>query len=202
MALLTFQHRVGDNIIRISIVFGNKFFHPYHIVPLIKFVGTFMKNTDSFITEFFVKANTVVMQMFILMFSVRNTSIYICYTLLCENFFELFVEFSSDSVSVILKADINTCFNLPIIRFSAFENSGIRIADNFSVEFGYNIRAPFERSFYAICKFFNAWNIVFKCYCRVFNIWFVYGEQFFGVAYLCRSDMQFIVHDYDLFNTL
>ena len=83
MVLLTIQHRVGDNIIRISIVFGNKFFHPYHIVPLIKFVCTFMKNTDSFITEFFVKANTVVMQMFILMFSVRNTSIYICHTLLC-----------------------------------------------------------------------------------------------------------------------
>ena len=69
MALLTIQHRVGDNIIWISTVFGNKFFHPHHIVPLIKFVGTFMKNTDSFITEFFVKANTVVMQMFILMFS-------------------------------------------------------------------------------------------------------------------------------------
>ena len=113
MVLLTIQHRVGDNIIRISIVFGNKFFHPYHIVPLIKFVCTFMKNTDSFITEFFVKANTVVMQMFILMFSVRNTSIYICHTLFCENFFELFVEFSADSVSVILKADINTCFKTP-----------------------------------------------------------------------------------------
>lgn len=92
MVLLTIQHRVGDNIIWISTVSGNKFFHPYHIVPLIKFVGTFMKNTDSFITEFFVKANTVVMQMFILMFSVRNTSIYICHALLCENFFELFVE--------------------------------------------------------------------------------------------------------------
>ena len=83
MVLLTIQHRVGDNIIWISTVFGNKFFHPYHTVPLIKFVGTFMKNTDSFITEFFVKANTVVMQMFILMFSVRNTGIYICHTLLC-----------------------------------------------------------------------------------------------------------------------
>ena len=50
-------------------------------------------------------------EMFILMFSVSNTGIYICHTLFCENFFELFVEFSADSVSVILKADINTCFN-------------------------------------------------------------------------------------------
>lgn len=63
-------------------------------------------------------------------------------------------------------------------------------------------KGTFERSFYAICKFFNGWNIVFKCYCRVFNIWFVYSEQFFGVAYLCHSDMQFIIHNYDLFNTL
>lgn len=119
----------------------------------------------------FVKANTVVMQMFILMFSVRNTSIYICHTLLCENFFELFVEFSADSVSVILKADINTCFNWPIIRFSAFENSGIRIADNFSVEFGYNIRVPFSVVF---MRFANS-SMLGTLYSNVIAVYSIYG---------------------------
>ena len=44
-----------DNVVRLILMICNELFHPNHIVPLVKFVRTFMENADSFIAELFVK---------------------------------------------------------------------------------------------------------------------------------------------------
>ena len=133
---LFWQLGEGDNRGLERIVRANNFFHPYHIVPAVKFIAALMKLAHHPVAKVCMKLYAVFGQIFVFNFGIADTGVKVKNVLCLGNFFQNFVKSFSQTHLFAVFTDINGRFRCPCIGCPPDERACVGITKDFSLNFG------------------------------------------------------------------
>ena len=143
------------------------FFHPYHMIPGIKFISAFMEFSNHGIPHMGMKFHTVFCQVLIFFFRIGNAYIQINDILSTAQRFHGLIKLPANAALSIPLLHVNAQFCSPVIGSSSHERTGVGISQDFTAAplfqgLRHNIGIFLQGALYASFHLLKTGNVIFK----------------------------------------